>query len=290
MKVLELFAGGRSFSKVAEQNGHTTFDTDIEQFEGIDLAIDILEFEPHMCPFTPDVIWASPPCETFSVASIGRHWTSGHAFKPKTERAEQGVKILERLIGLLQQYIRINPDVIWFVENPRGKMRKAPQWEQLDHVRRTVTYCQYGDFRMKPTDIWTNNTTWEPRPTCKNGDPCHESAPRSSKTGTSRHRTYLAKSAIPPELCQEIVTATEPLIQTTYMTQTIFSNHTDVAVFEAYQRECENIGWTSSRADYLADLHIEMEQRFDCSEIIDGNSMSLRTKNVELVGNKVIVK
>lgn len=69
-----------------------------------------------------------------------------------------------------------------------------------------------------------------------------------------------------------------------------FSEFSDNELVTAYQRECGNNGWTSSRADYLADLHIEMEQRFDCSEIIDGNSMSLRTKNVELVGNKVIVK
>ena len=23
--------------------------------------------------------------------------------------------------------------------------------------RKTVCYCQYGEDRMKPTDIWTNN-------------------------------------------------------------------------------------------------------------------------------------
>ena len=51
MKVLELFAGGRSFSKVANENGHTTWDTDIEPLEGIDLAIDTLDFEPNMCTF-----------------------------------------------------------------------------------------------------------------------------------------------------------------------------------------------------------------------------------------------
>ena len=61
MKIVELFAGGRSFSKVAEANGHTTFDTDIDDLDGIDLAIDIMQFEPNMVPFIPDVVWASPP-------------------------------------------------------------------------------------------------------------------------------------------------------------------------------------------------------------------------------------
>ena len=45
MKVLELFAGSRSFSKVAEEMGMETFTTDIKPFEKIDLVIDILELD-----------------------------------------------------------------------------------------------------------------------------------------------------------------------------------------------------------------------------------------------------
>lgn len=291
MKVLELFAGGRSFSKVAERNGHTTWDTDIEPFDGIDLAIDILDFEPNMCPFIPDVIWASPPCETYSVASIGRHWTKGFEFKPKTERAEHGVKILERLHNLIRRYLALNPALIWYVENPRGKMRKAPHWSQLKHVRHTVTYCQYGDFRMKPTDFWTNNTEWEPRPTCRNGDPCHEAAPRSSKnSGTAKFRDYLTRSQVPAELCQEILDSSVSFHKHIIMDQNRFRNLTDESVVAAYISECENNGWTSSRATYLSELHHELFRRFDCSEIIKGNAMSLATKQVELVGNKIVFK
>lgn len=68
-----------------------------------------------------------------------------------------------------------------------------------------------------------------------------------------------------------------------------FSEFSDNELVTAYQRECRNNGWTSSRADYLADLHIELEQRFDCSEIIEGNSLSLKTKNVCLDGKKILV-
>ena len=35
MKILELFAGSRSFSKVAEELGHETFAVDINDFERI---------------------------------------------------------------------------------------------------------------------------------------------------------------------------------------------------------------------------------------------------------------
>jgi hypothetical protein len=70
-------------------------------------------------------------------------------------------------------------------------------------IRHTVTYCQYGDDRMKPTDIWTNNTKWSPRPMCKNGDSCHTAAPRGSKTGTQGRKGNYERSMIPPVLCAE---------------------------------------------------------------------------------------
>ena len=70
--------------------------------------------------------------------------------------------------------------------------------------RYTVTYCQYGDTRMKPTDIFTNHPHPMFKPMCKNGDPCHESAPRGAKTGTQGLAT-VDRSRIPEELCEHIV-------------------------------------------------------------------------------------
>ena len=71
--------------------------------------------------------------------------------------------------------------------------------------RQGVTYCQYGDDRMKPTDIWTNSDTWIPRPMCKNGDSCHISAPRGSRTGTQGLANAYERSKIPEQLCLEIL-------------------------------------------------------------------------------------
>jgi hypothetical protein len=73
------------------------------------------------------------------------------------------------------------------------------------YKRHTVTYCQYGDDRMKPTDIWTNSNVWVPRPMCKNGAPCHIAAPRGSKTGTQGRSNAYERSKIPEDLCQEIL-------------------------------------------------------------------------------------
>ena len=71
-------------------------------------------------------------------------------------------------------------------------------------IRHTVTYCQYGDERMKPTDIWTNAEWWKPRPMCKNGMPCHVAAPRGSKTGTQGLKGSVHRGVIPPALFEEI--------------------------------------------------------------------------------------
>ena len=66
MKILELFAGSRSVGKVAEERGHEVFSVDLKDFEGISLAKDIEDLIPSDIPFKPDMVWASPPCDTFS--------------------------------------------------------------------------------------------------------------------------------------------------------------------------------------------------------------------------------
>lgn len=209
MKVLELFSGSRSIGKVAEKRGHQVFSSDIYPFEGTNYVCDILEFNSHQLPFVPDVIWASPPCESFSVASIGKHWIKGEEFTPKTDKARKGIQILLQTLSIIDYFLAKNSDLVWFVENPRGKMRKCPNWALREHKRDTVTYCQYGDERMKPTDIWNNCMNWIPKPMCKNGDSCHVPAPRGSRTGTQGIATYYDKSRIPEELCMEIITNAE---------------------------------------------------------------------------------
>jgi hypothetical protein len=200
MNVLELFAGSRSVGKQAEKLGMNVFSSDLIEFEGIDYAVSILDFDVTKVPFQPDIIWASPPCTSFSVASIGHHWTGGKgAYIPKTDGARLGLELVKKTLEIINHF----QPTYWFMENPRGVLRKLPVVQGLK--RNTVTYCQYGDERMKPTDIWTNSNVWIPRPMCKNGDPCHVAAPRGSRTGTQGRSNAYERSKIPDELCQEIL-------------------------------------------------------------------------------------
>jgi hypothetical protein len=203
MNLLELFAGSRSVGQVAEELGFQVYSSDINAFDKINYAVNILEFDYKKVPFKPDVIWASPPCTGFSVAAIGHHWSGGkEAYIPKTETAKLGIELVKKTLEIINYY---NPKY-WFIENPRGVLRKLPVVKGLK--KHTVTYCQYGDERMKPTDIWTNSNVWISRPMCKNGDSCHVSAPRGSRTGTQGRANAYERSKIPYELCKEILMST----------------------------------------------------------------------------------
>lgn len=203
MKTVELFSGTKSFSKVAGSLGHGTFTVDNDESLDPDWLGDIRKMDLSIVKnINPDVIWASPPCQGFSVAVIGRNWN--HDKTPKTDSARLAMELAKTTLDLIRE---IRPRY-WFIENPRGMLRKMPWMEEflkeMGGVRHTVTYCQYGDTRMKPTDIWTNCKEWNPRPHCKNGSPCHESAPRGSRTGTQGIKGAKDRGAIPSELFKEI--------------------------------------------------------------------------------------
>lgn len=204
MRTIELFAGTRSFSRVAKELGHKTFTTDYEEIDGQDLVADVRTLKAHDFPYCPDILWASPPCEGFSVAAIGKNWT--HENEPKTDSARLSVELAENAMRLIYE---LNP-MYWFIENPRGKLRKLQFMEDFlkraGGVRHTVWYCTYGDTRAKPTDIWTNALWWKPRPMCWNGNKAchHEPAPRGARTGTQGVNGYKDRSRIPRELFEEI--------------------------------------------------------------------------------------
>lgn len=205
MKTIELFAGTHSFSKTAQSRGHSTFTTDYEVIDGQDLIADVRTLSSKDFPYTPDILWASPPCEGFSVAAIGRNWN--HDNTPKTDSSRSGVELALETIRLIDE---IKPQW-YFIENPRGKLRKMPFMDELlertGGVRHTVWYCTYGDTRAKPTDIWTNAYWWKPRDVCWNGNRgCHhEAAPRGSRTGTQGIKGYKDRSRIPVALFNEIL-------------------------------------------------------------------------------------
>lgn len=207
MKTIELFCGTKSFSKVAGKRKHMTYTIDNNGAFEPDLCADILKVPIEDFAWGKyDLLWASPPCIAFSVASISKNWKGDRNKRtPKSASARHGLRLLDKTIEWIA---RVKPKE-WFIENPRGMMRKViddlfRKHGVTGYRRLTVTYCQYGDTRQKPTDIWTNNMTWRPKPACKKGAKCHQAAPRGSKTGTQGLKNATERGMIPAALFEEI--------------------------------------------------------------------------------------
>jgi site-specific DNA-cytosine methylase len=205
-KMLELFSGSAIMSKTFKEHGWDTCSIDIEAEYHPDwngnigmISKDmVLERFGH-----PDVIWSSPPCECFSVASIGHHWNIDKT--PKTVQAKYAMVLHTVAFKLIES---LAPRY-WFIENPRAMLRRMPWMQGSD--RYTITFCQYGERRMKPTDIWTNHPDPKFKPACGPCDPCHASAPRGSRTGTQGIKGAYARGILPKALCEHVVEICEVL-------------------------------------------------------------------------------
>lgn len=212
LKVLELFAGTRSVGKAFEEKGHSVFSVEWDKrFDKIDLYTDIgqLTAADIIEKFgKPDIIWASPDCTSYSVAAISKHREKqpNGELKPRSEYAIFCDKVNKHVIDLINE---LQP-ALYFIENPVGGLRKMGFMQGLP--RYTVTYCQYGERRQKPTDIWTNHPNPEFKPPCKRGAACHDAAPRGSQTGTQALKNPIDKARIPKDLCNHIVEICEGFI------------------------------------------------------------------------------
>jgi site-specific DNA-cytosine methylase len=209
MKVLELFAGTRSIGKAFESWNHEVYSIEWDKrHNNIDWYEDISKITANEVIERfgkPDIIWASPDCTSYSIAAISHHRTREEDgnLAPKSDYAKFCDEVNKHVIKIIKE---LNPK-FYFIENPRGGMRKMAFMKGLP--RYTVTYCQYGDSRMKPTDIWTNHPNPKFKPMCKNGMPCHVAAPRGAKTGTQGIKGSVERSRIPAELCNHIVDISE---------------------------------------------------------------------------------
>jgi site-specific DNA-cytosine methylase len=203
MIIFDLFSGTGSATKAFEEAGHTiiSFEMNPKQLATENVDVMTLNAKDLIAKYgRPDFVWASPPCTTFSVASCYKYWEkTATGAVPKHPDVFKAIELVRHTINLIQE---LNPTYGWLMENPRGMLRKQDVVKDL--TRRTITYCQYGDFRMKPTDLWGHVPGWVPRPMCKNGMPCHEGAPAGTATGSTR-LSKVMRSMIPYELSKEIL-------------------------------------------------------------------------------------
>lgn len=206
-KMLDLFCGTKSMSNAFAAAGWEVYTVDWEKKFNPTLCADIGTLTKkdiiELCGGVPDVVWMSPDCSSYSIAAIRYHRKKNEKtgeLEPVSDYAKLCDKVNSHIINLVVNELR---PTYWFIENPRGSMRKMNFVQGLP--RFTLTYCQYGDTRQKPTDIWTNHPKPNFKPPCKPGAPCHTAAPRGSKTGTQGLKNNVERARIPSLLCEYIV-------------------------------------------------------------------------------------
>jgi len=171
MNVLELFSGTGSVGKCAKELGYDVLSVDIDGRS--DITCDIMDFDyksydkDHF-----DIIWASPPCASFSVLQyswIGRN-RNGKIFTRQdieTNMTAIGDPLVKRTLEIINYF---KPE-LWFMENPNtGNLKSREYMKDLPYY--IVDYCMYSDWGYrKRTRIWTNKKDWKPL-TCDGKGTC----------------------------------------------------------------------------------------------------------------------
>lgn len=169
MRVLELFSGTGSVNKKCKEIGWEVISLDLKK---ADINIDILKWDYKVYPVGYfDIIWSSPPCDTFSHlrnAFLGRKLKK-HGDKIITKEILYQDMINEGLPNLIRtkEIIKYFNPTYWFIENPHNGRMKEFNTELPFY---DVDYCKYGFDYRKRTRIWTNLKNFEPRKCKKDCD------------------------------------------------------------------------------------------------------------------------
>ena len=198
MKVLELFSGTGSVSKVCEELGYEVVSVDISnKFHQPTHLIDILNFDYKQYKVGEfDIIWSSPPCRTFSSMRFLTKTNKEILLDIVNEGLPPLLKTLEIIDYLKPKY--------YFIENPmNSKMKEYLKKRSC----RIISYCQYGYDYQKNTRIWTNKEFVPKRctkATCKYyGN--HPNKIGTTRTGDSKKMQQLKKKySIPADLIKDL--------------------------------------------------------------------------------------
>jgi len=163
-RLLELFCGTKCVGKVFQEHGYEVVSLDYNPKFNATHTVDILTWDyKQYAPDYFDVIWASPDCTTWSVATGGKYRTKENIYglnNATQPQATIGNNMVLRVIEILK-YFKCGA---WFIENPRGLMIHFPPLQQfIKEINANTTCVYYGNYGWgfpKATNIWSNLPLW----------------------------------------------------------------------------------------------------------------------------------
>ena len=164
-RLLELFCGTKSVGKEFENAGYDVVSLDFNPKFNATHTEDILTWNYQQYPNDYfNVIWASPDCTTWSLASGGKYRSKEFIYGKNNDHQEQatiGNNMILRIIEIFK-YFKCGA---WFIENPRALMMHFPPLKDfIKEVSASVNTVYYGNYNWnlpKPTNIWSNLSLWE---------------------------------------------------------------------------------------------------------------------------------
>lgn len=181
---LDLWCGRKTAGAAWAEDGHPIISVDNDPGHNPTICADILDVTADqlnaLAPYGFEFAWASVDCAIYSLMNLhSGHWIKEGewAIAQTTEAHNHNLRV-KHTIALLEAIDCPH----WIIENPRAMLRK--QKFMARHYRVTVSYCKYGDDRMKATDLWGKIPCYFEPLMCENGNPDHRPAPRGSRTGT----------------------------------------------------------------------------------------------------------
>ena len=191
------------------------------------------------------VIWASPPCQTFSPADSS-NITRNNNFrdhddptKPPTSTNEGKARIAREHDALVKHifdifdYSRdINIQAGRVLENPRGYLENRdymqPEMMHEGYVKELIDQCAFGREFQKPTHLWHDLKSWSPKGVTGSGRCESRCGKGVMDRGYYKHFKGLAmepyrkprgkgqgkeKNLIPALLLEEVLLASSPSTQ-----------------------------------------------------------------------------
>ena len=149
MRMLELFSGTKSVSRVFENHGWECVSLDLKNAS---IETNILDWDYKLFP--PGYfgfVWASPPCTEYSIAK-----STG------VRKIAEANQIVLRTLEIID-YLKPKH---WVLENPQtGYLKKQEFMLGLGFV--DVDYCKYGFDYRKRTRLWNNIEGFVPKNLCR---------------------------------------------------------------------------------------------------------------------------